>query len=616
MAHDADFRRELGQQLRVDSVRASAAAGSGHPDLLDVRRRPDGRADRRPPAARLRQPAQPGQRPPDLLQGPRVAAVLLDPEGGRRDRRRGAADVPQARLAPGGPPDAAHPADRRRHRLARPGPADRRRRRRWPAASLDQLPVPRVGAVRRLRDGRGLDVGGLPARRLGGARQPRRRSSTSTASARRARRCSAGTSTATCAAIEAFGWKAIAIDGHDVEAIEAAYAEAEATTGPADRDRRPDQEGQGRQGGRGPARQARQAARRPRGGDRGARRRARPDRRRGRARRRASRTSSRPPAASCRPTSSATRSRRARPTASRSPRWRTIRGDVVALDGEVSNSTHSEDFREAHPDRYFEMFIAEQQLVAAAVGMQVRGWTPFVSTFAAFLSRAYDFVRMAAISRAKLRAVAARTPASRSARTARRRWRWRTSRRSARSTARPSCTRATPTRPRSSSPRWPTATGISFIRTLRGKTPVRTAPDEDVRDRRLPDRPRGRRRRDHRLRHHARRGGQGRRAARRATASTRACSTPTRSSRSTPRPSAPRRASAARSSPSRTTGPRAASATRCSRRSPTATTRARGQARGARDAGAPARPRSCCTARRSTPTRSPTPRRSWSGARA
>lgn len=80
-----------------------------------------------------------------------------------------------------------------------------------------------------------------------------------------------------------------------------------------------------------------------------------------------------------------------------------IRGDVVALDGEVSNSTHSEMFREAHEDRYFEMFIAEQQLVAAAIGMQVRGWVPFASTFAAFLSRAYDFVRMAAISQANLR---------------------------------------------------------------------------------------------------------------------------------------------------------------------------------------------------------------------
>jgi transketolase len=81
----------------------------------------------------------------------------------------------------------------------------------------------------------------------------------------------------------------------------------------------------------------------------------------------------------------------------------TRRGDVVALDGEVSNSTHSELFREAHPDRYFEMFIAEQQMIAGAVGMQVRGWVPFASTFAAFLTRAYDFVRMAAISRANLR---------------------------------------------------------------------------------------------------------------------------------------------------------------------------------------------------------------------
>jgi len=80
-----------------------------------------------------------------------------------------------------------------------------------------------------------------------------------------------------------------------------------------------------------------------------------------------------------------------------------IRGDVVALDGEVSNSTHSDMFREAHEDRYFEMFIAEQQMVAAAVGIQVRKWVPFASTFAAFLSRAYDFIRMAAISQADIR---------------------------------------------------------------------------------------------------------------------------------------------------------------------------------------------------------------------
>jgi transketolase len=78
-------------------------------------------------------------------------------------------------------------------------------------------------------------------------------------------------------------------------------------------------------------------------------------------------------------------------------------GAVVALDGEVSNSTYAEIFAEAHPERYFEMYIAEQQMAAAAVGVQVRGWKPFASTFAAFWSRAYDFVRMAAVSRASVR---------------------------------------------------------------------------------------------------------------------------------------------------------------------------------------------------------------------
>jgi transketolase len=78
------------------------------------------------------------------------------------------------------------------------------------------------------------------------------------------------------------------------------------------------------------------------------------------------------------------------------------RSQVVALDGEVSNSTYAEIFAKAHPDRYFEMYIAEQQLAAAAVGLQVRGWYPFASTFAAFWSRAYDFVRMAAISQADM----------------------------------------------------------------------------------------------------------------------------------------------------------------------------------------------------------------------
>ncbi|MER5750926.1 transketolase [Streptomyces sp. NPDC002088] len=76
----------------------------------------------------------------------------------------------------------------------------------------------------------------------------------------------------------------------------------------------------------------------------------------------------------------------------------TARGDVVALDGEVGDSTRSEFFAKEHPDRYFECYIAEQQMVAAAVGLAARGWVPYASTFAAFLTRAFDFVRMASIS--------------------------------------------------------------------------------------------------------------------------------------------------------------------------------------------------------------------------
>jgi transketolase len=79
------------------------------------------------------------------------------------------------------------------------------------------------------------------------------------------------------------------------------------------------------------------------------------------------------------------------------------RPDVVAMDGEVSNSTHADEFAKKYPERFFEMWIAEQQLVAAAVGMSVRGYIPFASTFAAFFSRAYDFIRMAAVSEANIR---------------------------------------------------------------------------------------------------------------------------------------------------------------------------------------------------------------------
>jgi transketolase len=78
---------------------------------------------------------------------------------------------------------------------------------------------------------------------------------------------------------------------------------------------------------------------------------------------------------------------------------------VVALDGEVSNSTYAVEFAQAFPNRYFEMYIAEQQMIAAATGLAVRGYRPFASTFAAFLSRAHDFIRMGAISGVDLRLV-------------------------------------------------------------------------------------------------------------------------------------------------------------------------------------------------------------------
>jgi transketolase len=80
-----------------------------------------------------------------------------------------------------------------------------------------------------------------------------------------------------------------------------------------------------------------------------------------------------------------------------------VRSDVLVTDGEVSNSTYANLFAEAYPERFFEMYIAEQQLISTAVAMSVRGYTPFASTFAAFFSRAYDFIRMAAISEADIR---------------------------------------------------------------------------------------------------------------------------------------------------------------------------------------------------------------------
>jgi transketolase len=155
------------------------------------------------------------------------------------------------------------------------------------------------------------------------------------------------------------------------------------------------------------------------------------------------------------------------------------RPDIVALDGEVSNSTQSELFAQAHPDRYFEMFIAEQQMIAAAVGMQARGWTPFVSTFGAFLTRAYDFIRMAAVSRANLRLCGSHAgvsigqdgPSQMALEDM-------AALRAVHGSAvlHPSDANQTARLVAEMADR----PGISYLRTLRGKTAVRTLPEEDI----------------------------------------------------------------------------------------------------------------------------------------
>ena len=200
--------------------------------------------------------------------------------------------------------------------------------------------------------------------------------------------------------LRAFGWHAIEIDGHDVEAIDAAYVEAEGTTGKPTAIVARTIKGKGyskveNQGGWHGKAVAEEAVEELGGIRNHVVDVPKPD---------------------------AGEPHRFEPTAVEWPRWEPgdevstrraygealaalggERGDVVVLDGEVSNSTYAEIFRDAHPERYLEMYIAEQQMVAAAVGLQVLGWKPFASTFAAFMSRGYDFVRMAAISRATLK---------------------------------------------------------------------------------------------------------------------------------------------------------------------------------------------------------------------
>ncbi len=205
--------------------------------------------------------------------------------------------------------------------------------------------------------------------------------------------------------IGAFGWHTLEIDGHDPAQIDAAYAEAAATGGRPTAILARTKKGKGvaavedREGFHGkPLKDAEQAI-----DELGGRRQVRVEV--ARSPRRAGPVHPRPGQVTL-PTY-----RVGEKVATRTAFGAALKalGDqhprVVVLDGEVSDSTRTDQFADAHPDRFVECYIAEQQMLAAAVGLQVRGWVPYAATFAAFWTRAYDFVRMAAISRADLRLV-------------------------------------------------------------------------------------------------------------------------------------------------------------------------------------------------------------------
>ena len=397
------FRRELGQQLRVDAIRCSDAAGSGHPtssmsaaDLMAVL--VDGYLHL--DAADLANPGNDhlifskGHASPLYYALLKAAGIITDDElltfrrfgsrlEGHPTPRIPPTDVATGSLGQGLPigvgiAEAGRRLDRLPYRVwVLCGDSELAEGSIWEAfmhagwAGLDNLTaivdVNRLGQTRETMLGWDLDTYAARAR--------------------------------------TFGWHAITVDGHDVLGIEAAYAEAVATTGRptaifartkkgkgvAAVEDQPNQHGK-------PLVHAADAIAEL-GGERDLQVRLSPPQ------------VDEPPYVFPRghgelPTwqvGEEVPTRLAYGTALAA--LGDLRGDVVALDGEVSNSTHSELFARAHPERYFEMFIAEQQLVAAAVGMSVRGWVGYASTFAAFLSRAYDFIRMAAVSRVDLRLV-------------------------------------------------------------------------------------------------------------------------------------------------------------------------------------------------------------------
>ncbi|CAM5245780.1 transketolase [Streptomyces griseomycini] len=393
---------ELGQQLRVDSVRAAAAAGSGHPtssmsaaDLMAVLFARHLRYD-------FDHPDHPGNDRFILSKGhasPLMYAVykavgaIGDEElltfrknGSRLEGHPTPRRLPWVETATGslgqGLPVGVGIA------LAgkRPESADHRV---WVLCGDSELAEGSVWEAAEQAAYEHLDnlTAIVDVNRLG-QRGPTRHGHDLDAYARR---------------FQAFGWHTVEVDGHDVDAVDRAYGEALSTKGQPTAILARTLKGKGveavqdREGLHGKPLPEAEDAIAELGGPRDLRIRVQA------------------------PSGSGTSGAGAPPagntTALELPRWDkgeevatrnafgealaalgAARGDVVALDGEVGDSTRAEFFAKEHPERYFECYIAEQQMVAAAVGMAARGWVPYASTFAAFLTRAHDFVRMASIS--------------------------------------------------------------------------------------------------------------------------------------------------------------------------------------------------------------------------
>ncbi|WP_053850356.1 transketolase [Streptomyces sp. NRRL B-24085] len=395
---------ELAQQLRVDSVRASAAAGSGHPtssmsaaDLMAVLLANHFRYDFERPAhpGNDRFVLSKGHASPLLYAAYKAAGVVDDEElltfrkldsrleGHPTPRKLPWVETATGSLGQGLPVGVG---------IALSGKKlDRTGYRVWVLCGDSELAEGSIWEAAEHAGHEHLDnlTAIVDVNRLG-QRGPTRHGHDLDAYARR---------------FQAFGWHTVEIDGHDVDAIDRAYGEAESTKGQPTAILARTLKGKGvadiedREGLHGKPLKDADEAIEELGGVRDLRVQVHE-----------------PPAARI--------LHAVRAGHLELPRWDTGeevatrdaygqalaalgtgRGDVVALDGEVGDSTRTEYFAKEHADRYFECYIAEQQMVAAAVGLAARGWVPYAGTFAAFLTRAYDFVRMASISGAGINLV-------------------------------------------------------------------------------------------------------------------------------------------------------------------------------------------------------------------